>query len=322
MSTLCYAEFAARVPRAGSAYVYSYVTVGELMAFVIGWNLLLEYIIALLAVGVRESTHFNNIFTGVNICVIVYVVICGAFKAHLHNWQLPPSQIPKKGAGTGGFLPFGFSGMMSGAATCFYAYVGFDCIATTGEETKNPEKSIPIAVVSALLVILVSYCSVASVVTLMCPYYLIDVNTPLPFVFQYVGWDLARYIIAIGAMCGLSTRYETDDNMPKTVKGDKHVEVKGDDSPIKLRYLLFPPVTSNPSPVTSAVAKTCVASLFYLSAGKSEAKGVNPDSKSGVEPLRRLNGILVTFRQLLHPGPSPAVLTLSCHWTRRIRTRE
>ncbi|KAK7093646.1 hypothetical protein V1264_007353 [Littorina saxatilis] len=257
VAAMCYAEFASRVPRAGSAYVYSYVTVGEFMAFVIGWNLLLEYIIgtassarawsmyfnsliddsikdffreyvpihvygfsayldffsfgitllmtALLAVGVRESARFNNIFTVINLLVIAYVVICGLFKAHLHNWELPPSQIPTHGAGDGGFFPYGISGMMAGAATCFYAYVGFDCIATTGEESKDPGKTIPVSIVSALVIIFVSYCSVAAVVTLMCPYYLIDVDTPVPFVFQYVGWDVARYIIAVGAICGLST---------------------------------------------------------------------------------------------------------------------
>ncbi|KAK7476108.1 hypothetical protein BaRGS_00032662 [Batillaria attramentaria] len=253
---MCYAEFAARVPRAGSAYVYSYVTVGELMAFVIGWNLLLEYIIGtasvarawstyfdslidnriqntfkenmpmhitglsgypdffafgitllltvLLAFGVKESTRFNNIFTCVNLFVIVYVIICGLFKADLSNWELSGKDLPSD-AGSGGFLPFGFSGMMSGAATCFYAYVGFDCIATTGEETKNPQKSIPIGIVVALLVISFAYCGISAIVTLMCPYYLVDINAPLPFIFQREGWGVARYIIAVGALCGLST---------------------------------------------------------------------------------------------------------------------
>lgn len=253
---MCYAEFAARVPRAGSAYIYSYVTVGEFMAFVIGWNLLLEYIIGtasvarawstyfdslidnkiqnafkdnmpmditglssypdffafgitllltcILAIGVKESTRFNNIFTCVNLFVIAYVIICGLFKAKLSNWELPASDVPSN-AGSGGFLPFGFSGMMSGAATCFYAYVGFDCIATTGEETKNPQKSIPIGIVVALLVISFAYCGISAVVTLMCPYYLVDINAPLPFIFQREGWGVARYIIAVGALCGLST---------------------------------------------------------------------------------------------------------------------
>ncbi|XP_025084376.1 high affinity cationic amino acid transporter 1-like isoform X2 [Pomacea canaliculata] len=253
---MCYAEFAARVPRAGSAYVYSYVTVGELMAFIIGWNLLLEYIIgtasvarawsayfdslidnqiqdffkkhmpihltgfssypdlfsfaitllltALLAIGVKESTRFNNIFTCINLFVIAYVIICGLFKAKIQNWNLSHDEVPPQ-AGSGGFLPFGFSGMMSGAATCFYAYVGFDCIATTGEETKNPQKSIPIGIVVALLVISFAYCGISAIVTLMCPYYLVDANAPLPFIFEREGWGVARYIIAVGALCGLST---------------------------------------------------------------------------------------------------------------------
>ena len=75
-----------------------------------------------------------------------------------------------------------------------------------GEETKNPQKSIPIGIVVALLVISVSYCSIAAIVTLMCPYFLVDINAPLPFIFKRVGWDVAKYIITIGALCGLSTR--------------------------------------------------------------------------------------------------------------------
>ncbi|XP_050412617.1 cationic amino acid transporter 2 isoform X3 [Patella vulgata] len=184
LAGLCYAEFAARVPKAGSAYVYSYVTVGELMAFIIGWNMILEYAIgtasvarawssyfdslvdnkiqnffkdnmpmdltglstypdffsfgitllltALLAFGVRESAKFNNVFTAVNLLVVLYVVICGLFKVDSKNWNLDPADMPPGvDGGNGGFLPFGFSGMMSGAATCFYAFVGFDCVATT-----------------------------------------------------------------------------------------------------------------------------------------------------------------------------------------------
>ncbi|GBP00488.1 Cationic amino acid transporter 2, partial [Eumeta japonica] len=106
---LCYAEFGARVPRAGSAYVYSYVTIGEFIAFIIGWNLILEYAIV--------STR---------------------------NWALPKSSIPD-GYGNGGFAPYGFSGVIRGAAICFYGFIGFDCIATAGEEAKNPKKSIPFA---------------------------------------------------------------------------------------------------------------------------------------------------------------------------------
>ncbi|XP_059178303.1 cationic amino acid transporter 2-like isoform X2 [Physella acuta] len=256
LAGMCYAEFAARIPRAGSAYVYSYVTVGEFMAFIIGWNLVLEYVIGtasvargwsgyfdslidkkiskffnstmpmhidelseypdffalgitllvtvLLTFGVKESAMINNIFTCVNLLVVVYVTICGFFKFDWKNWNLSESEVPKT-AGTGGFMPFGFSGMMAGAATCFYAFVGFDCVATTGEESKNPQRAIPIGIIVSLLIIFLSYFSVSAILTLMCPYFLLDKDAALPAVFDRVGWGVARYIITVGAVCGLST---------------------------------------------------------------------------------------------------------------------
>ncbi|XP_060564998.1 cationic amino acid transporter 2-like [Ruditapes philippinarum] len=260
LAGLCYAEFGARVPKTGSAYVYSYVTIGELMAFVIGWNLILEYVIGtasvarawsayfdsliknaiqtyfkenfpmnvsglspypdffalgitllltvILAVGVKESSRFNNIFTAVNLLVVTYIIICGAFKADHTNWEVNPKEVVGVNStvvGQGGFLPFGFSGMLSGAATCFYAFVGFDAIATTGEEVKNPQKAIPISIVVSLFACFFAYSGISIVVTLMCPYYLLDGNAPLPAVFDRVGWHVARYVIAVGAVCGLST---------------------------------------------------------------------------------------------------------------------
>ncbi|KAK3743464.1 hypothetical protein RRG08_011308 [Elysia crispata] len=256
MAGLCYAEFAARLPRAGSAYVYSYVTVGELMAFVIGWNLILEYVIgtasmarawsayfdnmignhisnffrdnmpihvswlseypdffalaitliltALLIVGVKESARFNNIFTGVNLLVVLYITLCGLFKVDTHNWNLSPDEVPP-GKGQGGFMPYGISGTMAGAATCFYAFIGFDVVATTGEETKNPQRATPIAIVVSLAIVFLSYFSVSTVVTLMCPYFMLDPNAALPQIFERVGWGLARHFISIGALCGLSS---------------------------------------------------------------------------------------------------------------------
>nr|CAD7406927.1 unnamed protein product [Timema cristinae] len=223
---LCYAEFGARVPKAGSAYIYSYVCVGEFVGFTIGWNLVLEYVIgaasvgrglstyidalfdnamrnkfreiapididflseypdffafglvilfaSALAFGVHESSNINNIFTVVNVAVVLYVIITGAFKADIYNWQIPQEDIPANvtDAGVGGFFPFGFEGVVKGAATCFYGFVGFDCIATTGEEAMNPQKSIPLAIVISLSIIFLAYFGVSSVLTLMWPYYL------------------------------------------------------------------------------------------------------------------------------------------------------
>lgn len=255
-AALCYAEFGARVPKAGSAYVYSYVTVGEFMAFIIGWNLVLEYVIGtasvargysgyidslfggtiarhlnetlpihvpslssypdflalgitllltiILAIGVKESSGFNNVCTVLNLCIVTYAVITGSFKADTHNWKLSPKEIPSD-HGTGGFTPYGFHGVMSAAATCFYGYVGFDIIATTGEEAKNPQKAIPIAIVSSLFIVFLAYFSVSTVQTLMWPYYDQNVPAPLPYVFEMVGWPVAKWIISVGALAGLST---------------------------------------------------------------------------------------------------------------------
>ncbi|GBP33887.1 Cationic amino acid transporter 2 [Eumeta japonica] len=255
---LCYAEFGARVPKAGSAYVYSYVCVGEFIAFIIGWNLILEYIIGAasvvkalseyldslldkaisermrdlmpldmphmaqypdllafavimvfslaLAFGVKESTKFNNVCTAVNLCVVLFVIISGLFKVDSKNWRLDPSEVPKtenKSYGNGGFAPYGLAGIIKGAAICFYGFIGFDCVATAGEEARRPQKSIPFAVVTSLLIVFMAYFGVSSVLTLMLPYYMQDEKAPFPYVYDQLGWPWAKYAVSVGAICAL-----------------------------------------------------------------------------------------------------------------------
>ncbi|XP_050675789.1 cationic amino acid transporter 3 isoform X2 [Leptidea sinapis] len=257
---LCYAEFAARVPKAGSAYVYSYVSVGEFIAFTIGWNLILEYVIGtasvakgmanyidsllnntmantmtqiapinisfmadypdffafglvllisiLLGVGVKESTKLNNLFTTLNLITVAIVVVAGAMHSDVANWRINKEDIPEEyrgKAGEGGFMPWGVAGVMAGAAKCFFGFVGFDCVATTGEEAKNPKRDIPLCIVFSLAIIFAAYFAIATVLTLMWPYYLQDADAPLPYVFGQVGMPVVKWIVAIGAIFALCT---------------------------------------------------------------------------------------------------------------------
>ncbi|XP_077467280.1 high affinity cationic amino acid transporter 1-like [Stigmatopora argus] len=268
LAGLCYAEFGARAPKTGSAYLYTYVTAGELLAFVTGWSLLISYAIGtssvaktwsttfdmliggpirkwsvenvplnsdalaeypdflsvvlviiltgLLCLGVKESALVGKVFTSVNMVVLIFVMVGGVLKGDLKNWSVNPDDVLaaanstaqlslKKSLGAGGFMPFGWTGVFSGAATCFYAFIGFECIATSGEEVKNPQKAIPVSIVSSLLICLLMYLGVSGALTALMPYYLLDERSPLPVAFSHVGWPMATNAVAAGSLCALST---------------------------------------------------------------------------------------------------------------------
>ncbi|XP_065364572.1 high affinity cationic amino acid transporter 1 [Calliphora vicina] len=242
-SGACYAEFGVRVPHtSGSAYMYSYVAVGEFVAFIIGWNMILEYLIgtsacacalsssfdsltggaisaaigdtigtifgkppdfiafgitlimtSVLAMGASKSVIFNHTLNAINLATWVFVMTAGLFYVDTNTWTEHQ-----------GFLPYGWSGVFSGAATCFYAFIGFDIIATTGEEAHNPQKSIPKAIVGSLFVVLFAYVTVSLVLTLVVPYDHINAGAALVQMWSYVNAPKCRAIVAIGATAGLS----------------------------------------------------------------------------------------------------------------------
>ncbi|XP_015372138.1 PREDICTED: high affinity cationic amino acid transporter 1-like [Diuraphis noxia] len=257
-SGVCYAEFAGRVPKAGSAYIYSYVTVGEFIAFFIGWTLFIEHTIGtasvakamtnyldallgdpqkiyfkkhlpmhvdflgeypdfasfffvifiglIVAWGVKKSSTLNKMFTLLNLLTLGTVVASGFFLGKLSNWFIPKSEIPLgMDGGNGGFSPFGWNGIIAGAARCFYGFIGFDSIATTGEETKDPKRTIPLAIILSLFFVTLAYSSVASVLTLMWPYYDQDPDAPLPVIYENMGMPIIKYMVTCGAVFALMT---------------------------------------------------------------------------------------------------------------------
>ncbi|RLU17401.1 hypothetical protein DMN91_009636 [Ooceraea biroi] len=249
LAALCYAELAARVPKAGSAYVYTYFTIGEFWAFSIGWNLILEHAFGaasvarawsgyvdslaggaisnytrgvigtygigeplevvpdflagglclvytmLMGLGVKSSTAVNSLLTMINLAVMGLVISLGIYYADIANWS---SQ-------NGGLLPYGFSGVIAGAATCFYAYVGFDSIATAGEEARDPARSIPLAMIFSMAIVTIGYMLVSGALTLVVPYWAVNPTAALPEAFSSRGIPWAKYVISVGALCGMTT---------------------------------------------------------------------------------------------------------------------
>ena len=238
---LAYAEYASMVPVAGSAYTYTYASLGEFMAFIVGWNLVLEYTVTcstvasgwsgyvvgllasggvdlpvaftkvpedggiinlpaifitmflciLLVRGTKETVMINRILVFVKLAVIAIFFVIATPHVDPTNWDP--------------FLPFGYQGIASGAAIVFFAYIGFDAVATSAEEAKNPSRDLPIGILGSLFVCAILYFFVALVLTGIVPY--TDLNTPEPvaYALRAIGYPIGSAIVAVGAICGITT---------------------------------------------------------------------------------------------------------------------
>jgi len=252
LAALCYAEFASTVPVAGSAYAYAYATLGELIAWIIGWDLVLEYAVAsstvaygwshyflsllglfgitlpkawtaapfdydptvgrwlatgsvcnlpaafiviavtvVLVIGIRESARFNAAMVLLKVAVVLFVIVVGAAYVEPKNWQP--------------FLPYGWGGVMRGAGYIFFAYIGFDSVSTHAEEARNPQRDVPIGIITSLVTCTILYVAVAAVLTGMVPFNEISVDAPVADAFSRHGLQAATLLISVGAVVGITS---------------------------------------------------------------------------------------------------------------------
>ena len=241
LAGLAYAEFASIVPASGSAYTYAYASLGEFIAFIVGWNLILEYTVTssavavgwsgyvvglfasaglvlphelvvvpaeggifnlpavlitlflsfLLVRGTKESVKLNRILVFVKLAAIFLFLVLAAPHVDATNWEP--------------FLPFGYSGVVSGAAIVFFAYIGFDAVATTAEECRNAARDLPVGIIGSLFICTLLYAVVAAVLTGVVPYSMLDTAEPVAFALRYIGYNVGSAIVAVGAICGITT---------------------------------------------------------------------------------------------------------------------
>ncbi|KAM7232938.1 hypothetical protein CapIbe_015074 [Capra ibex] len=207
LSRLCYVEFDARVPRSSSAYVCSYVMMGQLWAFVVGWNIILLFFIAIACTAHAWRYAFDSLIGDRVSQKLEETVPLHAPYFLAHGCRLfrtgPGAAACGLGPpGAGGFVPFDFEGVVQGAATCFYAFVGFAAIAARERGDLKPQRSISLI---SLLMCFLAYFAVSAALTLMVPYYQIHHHSPLPEAFLHVGWGPARYVVAVGVLCALTS---------------------------------------------------------------------------------------------------------------------
>jgi APA family basic amino acid/polyamine antiporter len=262
LAALCYAELAAMIPQAGSAYAYSYATLGELVAWIIGWDLMLEYAVGNVAVAISWGDYFNSLVRGVGIdlpawlttgyrtallssnpdvsglmttapqiigipillnlpafaivMLITWLLLRGAKESVRANTIMVVIKLVVLAlfifVGLGNinpanytpFAPNGFTGIHQGAAIVFFAYIGFDAISTAAEETKNPQRNLPIGILGGLAVCTLIYVVIGGVITGMVPYTELGVADPLARALELIGYNRVGLIVAFGAVISMS----------------------------------------------------------------------------------------------------------------------
>lgn len=240
-AALAYAELSAMVPIAGSAYTYTYASLGEILAWIVGWNLILEYSVGastvaagwsgyavgllksagvnlplaftatpldggivnlpamliagiitfLLYRGTRESARVNNILVYIKVTTVFVFLLLAGPKVNVANWEP--------------FMPFGFSGVAAGAAIIFFAYIGFDAVATAAEECKDPNRDLPRGIIGSLIICTVLYIVVAAVLTGVVPYHQLNNAEPVAYALRAVGSNIGSALVGTGAICGITT---------------------------------------------------------------------------------------------------------------------
>lgn len=242
-TAFCYSEFASLLPVAGSAYNYSYATLGEFFAWIIGWDLVLEYMVgsiaiaigwagyfnnilksagialpawcaaapgtapgaiinlpaalivlfitALLVIGIKESARFTTVMVFIKLTAIATFLVLAFSKVEPAHWHP--------------FMPYGFKGVLTGAAIVFFAYIGFDAVSTAAEEAKNPQRDMPIGIIASLLVCTILYILVSAVLTGVVDYKELNTPAPVAYALTRLGYHWGSAMVSAGAVTGLTS---------------------------------------------------------------------------------------------------------------------
>ncbi|MFA4850800.1 MAG: amino acid permease [Methanoregula sp.] len=243
LAALCYAEFSAMVPVAGSAYTYCYASLGEIWAWIIGWDLILEYAVSISAVAIGWSAYVVNLLANVGVDLPPYLVNPPGISGGLIN--LPAAIIillitamliigMRESARLNTiiviinisviliflaltynhinpsnwhpFMPFGISGVFAGAAIVFFAYIGFDAVLTAAEEVEEPQKNLPWGIIGSVVIVMILYVCVAAALTGVLPYGdYIQTSAPVAFALNQIGMPWGAALISVGALCGITS---------------------------------------------------------------------------------------------------------------------